>query len=329
MQFLALEVAYRKDKRLEIDRTIEMLIATYEFDAFSSEGVGIEVSPDEAKVLAKKLIDHEGGFVSLINESEEILQFGWADGSLIIDIPDSEKEASQTAMVDQDGFMKVVDGLFEPLGAFISTLFLGKLLFEITHWGGEDEGGDEWEEECVPDKDQLRSAEIEAMPHAEFMQLSVEERFEFFKTRKFGWRTNSFLADGHERHWEEYTPELLAYEDKIHALEEVLQPIRRARGDSMFTKNENLELSLTLKIISLWHSLTPVKKYAVDRSQIDHFINRASIIQMRQGRIEDAISTINSYYAGPFCAAGGRVSQASQDAIQKRLKRAEKMLSAR
>lgn len=304
-----------------------MLKATYDIETKKLSGDEVSVSLPKAIELAKDLVRHPDGFLVFVDEYDDVLQFAYYHESVVVDVPIEEKEESLQATVTIEDYLKIIDGLSEPLGDYIKTLTL-----EVVSWNAAEvpvhsEGSYGTEHEQESDREFLqRCREEETKELTEYFEqigkMTPDEKFEHYKKEHGDW----FLSHHSDLHGEEFTPELVAYEDKVEALLDELRPTKRALSTARNSKDDDAALAAAQAIFLKWTTFSPLKKYAIERFEADYIVDRISVIHMRQGCPEDAIAAINAYYESPFYAHLLQRRNGKHPIIQKRLKRAQAMV---
>lgn len=298
--------------------------ATYDFETEKMSGNEVSVSLPEAIELAKYLVRHADGFLVFEDEHDDVLQFAYNHDSVVVDVPIVEREGSLQASVSKNDYLKIIDALAVPLRGYIKTLPI-----EFKSWNAveisvrsEDSSGMELKHEDVIEMLQESMEEEEKEYFKKLQKMTSDEKFEYYR-KMLG---DEYLSRKSDLHGEEFSPELLAYEEKVEALLDELRPTYRVLSTAKRSKDDDAALAAAQAIFLSWTRFSPLKKYAIERFDADNIVDRISVIHMRQGCPKLAIAAIKAYYETPFYAHLLQRRNGKHLLIQKRLKRAQAMV---
>lgn len=274
------------------------------------------VSLSKAVALAKEISKQVGGFITFEDEGEEIVQFAIFPDRILIDAPLNDGEVSLQAELPKEEFMQVIDELSDPVAGFIDSLDPDRIRNEPITAKPRSEEQTPSESYGKEELDELVSELL-----AEEAGMTWEERFECLKGRN-----KHFLSDRRQAHGEDMTPELLAYEEYVHEIEDSLQDVRKQMSTAKRVHDDEAELAARKEYFSALMNLKPLKRYGVGRFEADYTVNRISILLMRLKRPKEAVATINEYNASLFQEICAKRRKRRDEEIQKRLERAVQII---
>ena len=123
----------------------------------------------------------------------------------------------------------------------------------------------------------------------------------------------------------EITRDFLRYLLKVRQLVQSLSSQYEIARDARRANDDNSELAACLEILSRWNEFSPLEQTTIERSQVDYYVDRASIILMRQKNPRKAAEVMESYFSGPFCWSCRERRPATHQKICKRFQRAQNL----
>lgn len=122
-----------------------------------------------------------------------------------------------------------------------------------------------------------------------------------------------------------FTPEKIKEFYDVIDCQNIIQVIERRACQMKRAKDDDAELAAWIEALELAYEYQPKTDFFFNRIEIEHAVNRATIILMRKKRYNEVVSIITEYHVSSFYIRLDTRNTIEKNTIAKRLVRASKL----